>query len=33
MERIRLGLIGAGRMGKNHARVFSTLRNADLVGI
>lgn len=33
MERIKIGLLGAGRMGKNHARVFSTLRYADLAGI
>lgn len=33
MERIRIGLLGAGRMGRNHARVYSTLRHADLVGI
>lgn len=33
MERIRIGLLGAGRMGRNHARVFSTMRHADLVGI
>lgn len=33
MERIKIGLLGAGRMGKNHARVYSTLRYADLAGI
>ncbi len=33
MERIRIGLLGAGRMGRNHARVYSTLRHADLIGI
>ncbi|MCB0024708.1 MAG: Gfo/Idh/MocA family oxidoreductase, partial [Caldilinea sp.] len=33
MDRLRIGLLGAGRMGRNHARVFSTLRYADLVGI
>jgi len=33
MDRIRIGVIGAGRMGKNHARIFSTLRHADLVGV
>ncbi|MFN3980603.1 MAG: Gfo/Idh/MocA family protein [Caldilinea sp.] len=33
MERIRVGLLGAGRMGRNHARVYSTLRHADLVGV
>jgi predicted dehydrogenase len=30
---VRVGLLGAGRQGRNHARVFSTLRHADLVGI
>ena len=33
MERVRIGLLGAGRMGRNHARVYSTMRHADLVGI
>ncbi len=33
MERVKIGLLGAGRMGKNHARVYSTLRYADLAGI
>ncbi|MGL4651345.1 MAG: Gfo/Idh/MocA family oxidoreductase [Caldilineaceae bacterium] len=33
VRRVRLGLLGAGRQGRNHARVFSTLRYADLVGI
>lgn len=30
---IRVGVIGAGRMGKNHCRVFTQLRHAELVGI
>jgi len=33
LQRVRVGLIGAGRQGRNHARVLSTLRHADLVGI
>lgn len=33
MNCVRVGLVGAGRMGKNHARVFSTLRHVELVGI
>ncbi|BAM01661.1 MULTISPECIES: Gfo/Idh/MocA family protein [Caldilinea] len=33
MERTRIGLLGAGRMGRNHARVLTTLRYADLVGV
>lgn len=33
MKRVKIALLGAGRMGRNHARVFSTLRYADLVGI
>lgn len=33
MERVRIGLLGAGRMGRNHARADSTMRHADLVGI
>ncbi len=33
MNKIRIGVIGAGRMGKNHCRVYSMLRHADLVGI
>lgn len=33
MNRVRIGLLGAGRMGRNHCRVYSMLRHADLVGI
>ena len=33
MNRVRVGVIGVGRMGKNHCRVYSMLRHADLVGI
>jgi len=30
---LRVGLVGAGAMGRNHARVLSTLDGVDLVGI
>lgn len=30
---LRVGVIGAGRMGKNHCRVFTQLRHAELVGV
>lgn len=33
MKPIRMGVIGAGRMGRNHCRVFSTLRHVELVGV
>lgn len=33
MEQVRIGVIGTGRMGRNHCRVFSILRHATLVGI
>ena len=33
MELVRVGVVGTGRMGKNHCRVFSTLRHVDLAGI
>jgi predicted dehydrogenase len=29
----RIGIIGLGRMGQNHARVLSTMRGADLVAL
>lgn len=32
-ERVRVGVIGVGNMGANHARVYSMLRVADLVGV
>lgn len=31
--RVRVGVIGVGRMGANHARVYSMLRSAELVGV
>lgn len=33
MKPIRMGVIGAGRMGRNHCRVFSTLCHVELVGV
>jgi len=33
MERLRMGVIGAGMMGQRHCRVYTTLRRAQLVGV
>jgi predicted dehydrogenase len=33
MERLRLGVIGAGRMGRSHCRVYANLRHAELIGV
>ena len=33
MRKLRAGLVGYGVMGKNHARVLSSLENVDFVGI
>ncbi len=33
MKRLKLGVIGAGRMGRNHCRVYSTMRHVELVGV
>ncbi|RQG91242.1 gfo/Idh/MocA family oxidoreductase [Natrarchaeobius halalkaliphilus] len=30
---VRVGVIGVGAMGKNHARIYSELRDVDLVGV
>lgn len=32
MKNIRVGVIGVGTMGERHCRVYSSLRNVDLVG-
>ncbi|MEM9444793.1 MAG: Gfo/Idh/MocA family oxidoreductase [Verrucomicrobiota bacterium] len=32
-KKIRVGVIGVGHMGKNHARIFSELDRAELVGV
>ena len=33
MDRVRVGVIGVGVMGERHCRVYSTLRNVDLIGV
>jgi predicted dehydrogenase len=33
MELIRVGVIGTGRMGQNHCRVYSNLKNTKFVGV
>ena len=33
MKRLRVGVIGTGRMGRNHCRVYASMRNVQLVGV
>ncbi|MCB0195792.1 MAG: Gfo/Idh/MocA family oxidoreductase [Anaerolineae bacterium] len=33
MKNIRIGVIGVGSMGERHSRVYSGLRNVDLIGV
>ncbi len=33
MKKIRVGVIGVGQMGRNHARIYSELPYAELVGV
>jgi virulence factor len=33
MDRLRMGVIGAGRMGQRHCRVYSSLRRSELAGV
>jgi virulence factor len=33
MDPVRIGVIGTGRMGRNHCRVYSNLRHAKFVGV
>lgn len=33
MDQVRIGVIGTGRMGQNHCRVYSNIRNARFVGV
>lgn len=33
MDKIRVGVIGVGRMGKHHCRIYSNLRHVDFVGV
>ena len=32
-KKLKVGVIGAGAMGRSHARVYSEMRNVELVGI
>ena len=32
-ERLRVGVIGAGRMGERHCRVYASLNSVELVGV
>jgi len=33
MEKIRVGVVGVGRLGQHHARIYSEAPNAELVGV
>jgi predicted dehydrogenase len=33
MDRIRVGVVGVGYLGQHHARIFSELKDAELVGV
>lgn len=33
MEQVPVGLIGTGRMGQNHCRMYSNMRNARIVAL
>jgi predicted dehydrogenase len=33
MKKIRVGVVGVGYMGQNHARIYSTLKDTNLVGV
>jgi len=33
MDQVRMGVIGTGRMGQNHCRVYSNMRHAKFVGV
>ena len=33
MEQVRIGVIGTGRMGQSHCRIFSNMRHARFVGV
>lgn len=33
VNKIKVGVIGVGRMGKNHCRIFSTMGNVQLMGV
>jgi len=33
MDQVRIGVIGTGRMGQNHCRVYSNLKNTKFIGV
>lgn len=33
MDKVRVGVIGVGRLGQHHARIYADLPNAELVGV
>ena len=33
MEQVRIGVIGTGRMGQNHCRVYANMRHAKFIGV
>jgi len=33
MEQLRIGVIGTGRMGQSHCRIYSSLRHAKFIGV
>ncbi|HNS25621.1 MAG TPA: gfo/Idh/MocA family oxidoreductase, partial [Methanobacteriaceae archaeon] len=33
MKRVNVGVIGVGAMGHNHVRVYSRLKNANLMAV
>jgi predicted dehydrogenase len=33
MDKIRVGVVGVGYLGQHHARIYSELKNAELVGV
>ena len=33
MDQVRIGVIGTGRMGASHCRVYSNMRHAKFVGV
>lgn len=33
MEKLRVGVVGVGYLGQHHARIYSELKNAELVGV
>jgi predicted dehydrogenase len=33
MKKLRIGVVGVGYLGQHHARIYSELKNAELVGV